>query len=251
MIYGTRPLQKGDRGPDVIELQMRLAGFRGTLPDGIFGPGSELQVVTFQKEWMGLSAPHGSVDNATFRAIDDFARAFPLDFDKIKCPCGYCSGFGRGHHRGRYRGERPKIEAYHRYEYPGVHRMLLWAYRAADFYCRRQGLSLVITSGYRCAECNRQKGRRSTNHHGKALDFDILNLPDKREEMKACGRIRGCLVTHANAQIGWWGRNRKSLEPSEIAPTWIHYDVRSYERQYLADRFFVRDAETLDRAAAA
>ena len=40
---GARELQKGTKGLDVRELQIRLAGFRGTMPDGDFGPGTELQ----------------------------------------------------------------------------------------------------------------------------------------------------------------------------------------------------------------
>lgn len=248
MSYGARTLQKGDKGADVVELQMRLAGFRGTLPDGDFGPGTELQVVTFQRDWMGLKCPHGRVDGATFQAIDDIAAAYPIDFEALRCPCGICGGFGRGKNRGHYRSALPKIEAYHRYEYPGIHRMLLWAFRAASFYCQQRGLAIAVTSGYRCAERNIQKGRQSTNHHGKAIDVDILNMTDKREDMATCDQIRGCLVEGANAQVGWWAKNRKSLEPRSIAPTWVHYDVRSYERKYLADAYFVRDPDALDRA---
>jgi hypothetical protein len=48
------------------------------------------------------------------------------------------------------------------------------------------------------------------------------------------------LVELANFQIGWTANNRKALEPKDIAPTWIHMDVRNYERRYLAERFFVR-----------
>ncbi|HMB75736.1 MAG TPA: peptidoglycan-binding domain-containing protein [Kiloniellaceae bacterium] len=250
MPYGDRALGKGDRGADVVELQMRLAGFRGTLPDGIFGPGTELQVLCFQRDWMGLTQPHGRVDSAGFDAIEAFAAAHPIDFEALKCPCGLCGGFGRGKYKGRYRDACPRVEAYYCYEYPGVHRMLLWAYRAAVFYCRQAGLEIIVTSGYRCAERNRQKGRQSTNHHGKAIDFDIATRQDKRDEMAACERIRGVLVERANAQIGWSARNRKALEPNAIAPTWVHYDVRSYERTYLAESHFVRDPESLDRAVA-
>ena len=46
MQYGERELKRGCKGPDVVELQTRLAGFRGTMPDGDFGPGTERQVMT-------------------------------------------------------------------------------------------------------------------------------------------------------------------------------------------------------------
>jgi hypothetical protein len=58
--------------------------------------------------------------------------------------------------------------------------------------------------------------------------------------------LRGILVKKSNAQIGWSGKNRKAPEPSDIAPTWIHYDVRCYQPQYLDDRFFCINIKTLD-----
>jgi hypothetical protein len=64
--------------------------------------------------------------------------------------------------------------------------------------------------------------------------------------MERCNEIRGFLVDKSNAQVGWLGSNRKSLEPADIAPTWIHYDVRSYEQKYLMERFFCTDAASLD-----
>lgn len=248
MAYGDRELARDSRGADVVELQMRLAGFRGTVPDGDFGPGTELQVVAFQRDRMGLPEPHGRVDDDTFAAIGEFAQDHPIDFSKLMCPCGVCSGFGQGKSKGRYRSGMTKVEAYHRYEYPGIHRMLLWAVRAALFYSSRKGWEITITSGYRCSERNEQQGRTSTNHHGKAIDLDILGSGDKREDMRVCDEMRGLLVETANAQVGWAGANRKSLEPSNIAPTWVHYDVRSYGRTYLADAYFVGDLDQLDRA---
>ena len=49
MAWGD-PLKRGDKGADVVELQMRLAGFRGTVPDSDYGPGTELQVVTLDRK---------------------------------------------------------------------------------------------------------------------------------------------------------------------------------------------------------
>lgn len=246
MKYGERDLEKGLSGEDVTELQIRLAGFRGTLPDGAFGPGTELQVVAFQRDYMKLVAPTGIADQKTLEAIDAFGGEYPIDFNALKCPCGVCGGFGQGQFKGRYRKDKLKIEAYHRYEYPGLHRMLLWAVRALFFYCKDH--EFIITSGYRCSVNNQQKGRKSTNHHGKAIDLDVALSPgeDKRDDMIRCEKIRGLLVESASAQIGWSARNRKSLEPPDIAPTWIHYDVRSYDPRYLDDRFFCTAPEGLD-----
>ena len=245
-IYGDRELKKDDTGKDIVELQVRLAGFRGTLPDGDFGPGTELQVISFQRDYMGIDKPSGIADSATFKAIDEFGARYPFDFNQLKCSCGVCNGFGQGKFKGLYRSGKPKSEAYYRYEYPGIHRMLLWAVRGLFHY--HPDKQFLITSGYRCSEDNKQKGRSSTNHHGKAIDLDVAlqEGEDKRDDMNRCDRIRGDLVESANAQIGWNARNRKSLEPANIAPTWIHYDVRSYDRKYLAPNLFCTDLETLD-----
>jgi hypothetical protein len=244
--YGDRIIKKDHKGKDVVELQLRLSGFRGTVPDGDFGPGTELQVVSFQRDYMNLNAPTGVADMATMDAINDFAAKYPIDFDKLRCPCGECEGFGQGKFKGKYRTGKAKIEAYYRYEYPGMHRMLLWAVRALFFYNSNHGF--IITSGYRCSVNNKIKNRSSTNHHGKAIDIDVPLKPgeDKRDDMNRSNDIRGRLVELSNAQIGWHGKNRKSLEPENIAPTWIHYDVRSYERKYLSADFFCTDLETLD-----
>lgn len=248
--YGERPLGRDDEGPDVAELQMRLSGFRGTVPDGKFGPGTELQVTTFQRDWMNVSAPSGRVDRATFDAIEEFAARHPVDFGDLQCPCGVCTGFGRGLFRDEYVSGAPRTEMFYLFEYPGIHRMVAWAFRGALFYCTRKGLNLKITSGYRCSENNRLNGRTSTNHQGKAIDFDVVGITDKRADMQICEEIRGLLVETANAQIGWAASNRKSLEPKEIAPTWVHYDVRSYEARYLNDSYFVRSLKELDEPPA-
>jgi hypothetical protein len=247
--YGQRELAKGLSGEDVVELQIRLAGFRGTVPDGVFGPGTELQVVCFQHDFMNLPKPSGAVDQQTFDAIEEFAEQYPLDFEALKCHCGVCNGFGQGRFKGKYRAGQPKLEAYYRYEYPGIHRMLLWAVRALFFYMPHR--NFAITSGYRCSVSNEQKNRTSTNHHGKAIDVDLAPMPgeDKRDDMIHCNQIRGLLVERSNAQIGWLAGNRKSLEPADIAPTWVHYDVRSYERRFLADRFFCTTPEGLNTPA--
>jgi hypothetical protein len=246
MQYGQRVIKRGLKGPDVEELQIRLAGFRGTIPDGDFGPGTELQVFQFQRDFMKMQEPTGIVEQKTMAAIDQFAEQFPIDFDALKCLCGVCKGFGQGRFKGSYRHGKPKTEQNYRYEYPGIHRMLLWAVRAFFFYIPEH--EFVITSGYRCGVQNKKTKRKSTNHHGKAVDIDVPGKPDedKREDMIRCDEIRGIIVGKSNAQIGWNAANRKSFEPSDIAPTWIHYDVRCYDRKYLEDRFFCTNLKELD-----
>ena len=247
MDYGEREILRGCEGPDVVELQLRLAGFRGTLPDGQFGPGTERQVMSFQRDYMKLANPSGRADGATLRAIDDFAGRFPFDFDRLRCPCGECSGFGSGRNRGVYRAGQPKVEACHLYEYPGMHRLLLWAVRALFFYLPGHGFT--ISSGYRCGIDNAAHGRSSTNHHGKAIDIDIAPRAGecRADDLKKCDEVRGCIVYTADAQVGWGAPNRKALEPRDLAPTWVHYDVRSYEPRYLSEEMFCTDLAGLDR----
>ncbi len=246
MNYGERRLERGTTGPDVAELQIRLAGFLGTVPDGEFGPGTERQVRAFQGDYMGRKRPTGKADRKTFEAIDEFARRYPIDFTALRCPCGACGGFGRGIHKGDYVPGMPADERYHRYEYPGIHRMLLWAARAVFFHCPEH--RFVFTSGYRCSIDNAHHGRNTTNHHGKAVDIDIVLAPgvSAATDRQLCDAVREKVVATAHAQIGWNERNRKALEPADIAPTWVHYDVRCYEARYLADVYFCRDGAGLD-----
>lgn len=246
MEYGERILQKTLSGPDVVELQIRLAGFRGTVPDGDFGPGTEVQVVRFQADYMKMETPTGLVDGETMAATDRFAADYPINFNRLKCPCGTCGGFGRGLFKGRYFAGRPKAEAFYRYEYPGIHRMTLWAARAIMFYMPEH--KFTFNSSYRCSVDNVRKGRRSTNHHGKAVDLDIELKPgeDKHDDLEKCNAVRAKLVETAHAQIGWGATNRKALEPQDIAPTWVHYDVRCYQQKYLKDEYFCKTLKDLD-----
>jgi hypothetical protein len=249
MSFGDDVLQRGSNGAEVVELQLRLSGFRGTSWDGDFGPGTELQVNTFQRDVMGLSNVTGIADQQTVQALFEFANQHPIDFDTIRCPCGECGGFGQGRFAGEYRSGKPEIEAYHQREYPGIHKAILHAYRAATFYLVRDNYPTpILSSGYRCWINNEQKNRVSTNHMGKALDVDFP-LPsgeDKRDDGKRCDAARGLLVERANFQIGWSGGNCKALEPSNIAPTWVHMDVRCFSTKYLADQYFVTTADALD-----
>ena len=246
-VYGERVLEKGMKGPDVAELQLRLGGFRGTLLDGDFGPGTELQVKVFQKDYMKLADPSSIVDGATFRAIDDLAKRFPVNFAQLKCPCGQCGGFGQGRFKGRYMPGGEGQEKSNRYEYPGIHRLILWATRAIQFYLPEH--KFTFTSGYRCSIDNQMHNRQTTNHHGKAVDLDVPRLAGEgdRDDMVRCNAIRGRLVELANAQVGWNGRNRKSLEPDTDAPTWVHYDVRAYDAEFLRDEYFCTDSAGLDK----
>lgn len=250
MAFGKNALYRGAKGAEVEELQLRLAGFYGTVWDGDFGPATEYQVMAFQRLYMKMNNPTGTVENDTFDAIERFVNEFPIDFIKLRCDCGECEGFGQERFKGEYRPEKAEIEAYHRYEYPGIHKAILHTYRATQFYVQEAGYDLpFITCGYRCWINNEIKGRKSTNHMGKALDcdFPMHSGENKRDDMNRCDAVRGILVEKSNFQIGWGAANRKALEPSNIAPSWIHMDVRSYAPRYLEERYFVKRPDELDR----
>jgi hypothetical protein len=249
MSFGSKTLKRGDTGVDVVELQMRLSGFRGTAWDGDYGPGTEMQVITFQRDYMGMDCPTGIADANVFHAIKQLAQEYPLDFGKLKCTCGECSGFGNGQYKGQYRDNRVGVEQRHMYEYPGIHKAILHAFRGASFYCEQAGLGRAfITCGYRCWVNNNQRGRKSTNHMGKAIDIDFPMKPgdDKEDDKKRCNMARSIMADKCNFQIGWSGFNQKALEPENIAPTWVHMDVRQYKPQYLDDKFFVTNSDDLD-----
>jgi hypothetical protein len=252
MTFGTQALKRGDTGADVIELQLRLAGFRGSRWDGDYGPGTELQVSAFQQDFMGVAAT-GNADMATLSALRDFAKAYPVDFGKLKCTCGQCSGFGQGQLQGQYRAGKPQVEAYYQYEYPGIHVAILHTFRAAQFYTEQAGIGQAFfTSGYRCWVNNKQKGRKSTNHMGKALDCDLpmQEGDDKEDDRNRCDYVRTLLTEKCGFQIGWGASNTKALEPSNISPTWLHMDVRCYQKPFLAAQYFVTSEVDLDAALA-
>jgi len=257
MIYGSRELRRGDKGEDVVELQIRLSGFGGGVPDGDFGPGTEKSVAQFRRDYMVLEEKNEIVvTRLTFEAIDKFADEFPINFEALKCPCSTdpqfkgwentCDGWGKGQFKNVYREGKPKIEAYHKYEYPGIHRCILWTSRAVNFYFPEY--KLTYNCGYRCDERNKQKGRYSTNHCGKALDTDVprTQSEDRNDDAKRCDEIRTKMVKKCGCQIGWTLLNKKSLEPSNIAPTWVHQDVRCFSPEYLTDNFFCKTLEELD-----
>ena len=249
MQFGKSILRRGCKGEDVAELQLRLAGFNGTVWDGIYGHGTERQVIAFQRDYMNEKNPDGIVGPNTIRAIYDFANEYPIDFEPLKCQCGKCDGFGNGLNFGVYLEGKPRCEAYCQYEYPGIHKAILHAFRACMFYAVKYGYPIPFpTCGYRCTENNRQKGRKSTNHFGKAVDFDfpMQTGDDKKDDMERCNSFRNKMVEFGLFQIGWANTNQKSLEPSRIAPTWIHGDIRNYTCEYLSDKYFVKSIKELD-----
>jgi len=248
-IFGSKTLAKGAKGPEVAELQLRLAGFQGTVWDGSFGAGTETQVKIFQRDYLKMVNPTGIVEEATFQGLKRFATEFPIDFAKLVCPNCSCpgKGFGQGRFKGQYLPDEPRSERTHKYEYPGFHKAILHAYRAAQLYATQAGYSrLTLVSGYRCWIDNEKHGRTTANHMGKAVDFGFPEESGEAKKSSRANTMRALMMEKCNFQIAWSNKNQKSLEPANIAPTWVHMDVRCYVPELLDDRFFVKSAEQLD-----
>ena len=274
MKFGERTLRIRSKGRDVEELQLRLAGFSGTVWDGDFGAKTKNQVMQFQRDYMNLARPDGIVGPRTFTALNVFANQFSIDFGELACPSKagsnseFCECQGFGQHRFRklfLKSRSPMVldwsrsgkdemsESRHQYEYPGIHKAVLHTYRAFLFYADSgKYIKPRITSGYRCHINNIEKRRTSTNHMGKALDFSF-DVGRGQTKWKVCNDARNLLVEKSNCQIRWNKRNQKALEPGHpgvgrefTADTWVHLDVRQYDDKYLQDRFFVTSERELE-----
>lgn len=259
----AKTLRKGDSGKVVSELRIRLAGFGGVLPGTEFDDSLEKAVKQFEKDVMAR-AETGIVDNAFAVRLDQFAKDWSLNFEKqLKCDCSKCTGFGSGRRKGEYSNAKSKLELYHKYEYPGIHRSLLWASRAIMFYCTLDHKDkirfLKFSSGYRCHDNNAIHKRSSTNHMGKAVDMAFEGFRDKKwtrdtikdleNVKKDANSIRDVAQTRMNAQINWGSKDRFSLEPGSgkvSAPTWVHMDVREWSAKHLADEYFAKSQTALD-----
>jgi hypothetical protein len=246
-------LKKGDKGPVVEELNIRLSGFGGGTPKDVFDDETESKVKQFQQEWMKKESSSGILDSETASAIDAFADAYPLDINIFRCKCGKCQGFGNGRHKGEYSGSS-KSESRHKYEYPGIHRSLAWALRGIEFRAKTLHLNFHgVTSGYRCWEDNKFHRRSSTNHMGKAMDLSFYDSSGKNSGKAGCDKIRNQIVEKMHGQVRWKSPDRFSMEPSEasydgeyLATTWVHIDVREFQARFLDDRFFCKTTESLN-----
>jgi len=252
---GKYCIKVGSPNSELIrEINIRLAGFGGNVPTDEFTLRSEKMIKQFQRDYMKVSE-NGKVCGNVLKAIDDFQNSFVVNFEDVKCKCEECKGFGNGKHDTEK--QNAKIaELYRKYEYPGIHRSLIWALRAFMFYTSGKEKALgytvkCISSGYRCEENNKQHKRSSTNHMGKALDLHFNKNGKRTQALKDIEEIREkILIPYANIQIRWKENNLFSVEPSTkkyptefIAPTWIHFDVRQFELVYLSDKYFVKSLD--------
>lgn len=241
----------------IREINIRLSGFGGNVPTDSFTDRTEKMIKQFQRDYMGVYET-GRICGDLLIAIDDFQAKYPVDINQGKCPCGGCSGFGNG----KYPEEKnnAKIaEKSRKYEYPGMHRSLLWVQRAICFYLethmKDEKLRFgVLFSGYRCNINNKKNNRTTTNHMGKASDIHIYSLTGKTTTEANCDKVRDLLMKYSGAKLRWEGHDFFALEPSTrnrkgkefIATNWVHYDVRTFEMKYLDDKFFAKTNEAVN-----
>ena len=252
----TACLKLGDTGAFIEELNIRLMGFGGTIsaPKGLneYTAQTVLAVKQFQRDYMGV-AETGKVCGAVLRAMDEFRASYPIALNIMLCSCGKCNGFGNGYTDSSIANVYDKKKNIVKgIEYPGVHRGLIWIFRAALFYTSKKDKNLeysflMISSGYRCWHDNKkQKNRTSTNHMGNALDLQFRkgNAKTRCEGEDVDNLRRDIFVKRLNAQMNWDKKNMPGLEPAKFrngdvgAPKWVHIDVREFDAQYKIERFY-------------
>lgn len=249
-------IKLGDTGPLVEEINIRLMGFGRTIKPpaefDVFTENTEKAVKRFQRDYMG--APEtGKVCGATLVAIDDFKAKHPISWAGMKCPCGLCTGWGHGY-TDSTEAEifKPGHVPHQGIEHPGMHRAIIWTFRAAKFYVEVKDKDLGyrfsnLSSGYRCWHRNKQTSRTSTNHMGKALDLQFKKgTPGVVCRTSVLENLKTKVFMERMGAAPNWTSNRVSLEPISIAPGWVHVDVREFDARYLKNRFFSKTKDGAD-----
>lgn len=240
-------IKKGDKNELIREINIRLAGFGGNVPTDEFTEKTERMIKQFQRDYMEVPET-GKICGNVLRAIDEFCNKYTIEFTEIKCKCGICSGFGDGSNKRKYL--RGNIEAYHRYEYPGIHRSLLSSIRSVKFYLAKDGRYSFnkVSSGYRCRFHPEYLKTPTTNHMGKALDLHFNDKNGRTRKVSDMEEIRKNIFNkYLGAKWDWKERNIFNLESTSVgATTWVHYDVREFDSIYLEDKFFVKNLTDLN-----
>lgn len=266
---GTKVYQKGDEGDEVREINIRLTGFgKGLLPKKKFTDETEKAVSNFQKDFMQIE-PTGIADFKTLEAIDKFCEEYKEAISDYECPCTNssitgrpkkekrCTGFGKKQYKDKYKSTS-KTEKNYKYEYPGIHRSLLWGISAIKFYMKDTDYGVkTIFRGYRCWADNlhnpHHPNRTSTNHMGKAADLHFTKNKSRAKKVEDLEYIRenffhkylGAPKSGAGQTHGFgWKKNHFGLEPKKFnsgssgATTWVHVDVREFDKEFLDESLF-------------
>ncbi len=268
-------IKKGDDNELIREINIRLAGFGGNVPTSLFTDRTEKMVKQFQRDYMKVPET-GKVCGNTLKAIDEFSKNFDITtslWSELKCSCSTkgkqatsklrgtketnnCKGFGDK------TGQNTSPEASNKYEFPGIHRSLLFGFKALQFYFSKQETYKIdsFSSGYRC----RFKNYKTTNHQGKALDIQFskgnwaIRGPQKKNLTELKSMRDDIFVKYLGAQKEWPDLDLYSIEPIDLLYykdgslrydhtfSWIHIDVRQYQKEYLDDKYFCTNSVSLN-----
>lgn len=258
----TGCIKLGDKGPLIEEINIRLTGFGGTATEGKsfneFTTKTEAAVKRFQEHYMGVTGT-GKVCGAVLIAMDDFRTKYAIKFSSMLCQCSHCKGFGNRYSSSEKSGVKNKAGTgwVNGTEFPGIHRALIWGFRAALFYTSTKDVALgykflKISSGYRCWMDNKAHRRRTTNHMGNALDLQFTKGGAKTRCAGAdVDNLRSKIfIARMGAQLSWPQKNKLSLEPASAGATsWVHVDVREFDDRLKADRYYATSQAMADGAA--
>ena len=272
-------IKKGDKSELIREINIRLSGFGGNVPTDEFTYRTEKMIKQFQRDYMQVPET-GKVCGNVLKAIDKFSLNFDLSgaiWSDLDCSCttkgsnvtsslrviseiNNCKGWGDGTGKGTYK--IGNAEKDHKYEYPGIHRSLLFGFKAVLFYLSKHPTYRFrkMSSGYRC----RFKNYMTTNHQGKAIDIQFKDTGDiggaLQSNIPKLKKIReDIFYKYLNAKTSWvHGTNNFCLEPIALiykpngkvdqnyTYSWIHFDVREFESIYLEDKYFCKNKNGLN-----
>ncbi|MEE3483640.1 MAG: PAAR-like protein [Bacteroidales bacterium] len=260
----------------IFEIGMRLSGFGGYIPTKNFTMNTYKAIRTFQEDYMHIQ-PTGRICGSLLKAIDEFCDKYePFkeeDFikgnNKLRCDCGKCKGYGNGKFENTKPQLMPNLEETKRgYEFPGLHRSLLFTVKAVMFYLenvKRDDGSYYkfyrVSSGYRCSEKIIDGKRSGPNHRGQALDLHFDYFDSKGNVLRS-NRFTGekhvnyldmnwirdnVFIKYMRAKYCWNHKNQIALEMYKSAKewgynagTWVHFDVRTFNAKYRSDEYFVK-----------
>lgn len=253
----TGCIKLGDTGALIEEINIRLTGFGNTISApkkwNEYTSKTEMAVKQFQRDYMGVPET-GKVCGAVLVALDDFLKSHPVKLADMQCQCGKCKGFGNGYDdSSEVEMYKTKHEAYPGAEYPGIHRGLIWAFRAALFYTQVKDKNLEysflkISSGYRCWNDNKQHHRKTFNHMGNALDLQFRKGTGKiRCEGDDVDTLRLKIFRNRlKARMGWHPNTLALESADQGATSWVHVDVREFASEYKQDKYYATTQSSCD-----
>lgn len=178
----TRPLQAGDKGPDVTALQVRVAGWfpqdgqTAMGVDGTYGPGTAAAVKAFQ-EFYGLD-PDGIAGPTTFAVIegieDDDGSTANFEWSEFwQKSSPNCSAKANSY-AGTFKGGMATPQRVKK----NIKR-IMWRLEAMR--AKSGGKTIAITSGFRSVPYNACIGGASASQHmyGTAADSRMAEVTNR------------------------------------------------------------------------